>query len=114
MARACKHLIITTERLVSNEQVRLNPGSTIIPYWLVDAVCEVPYGSFPGNMPYEYYSDEEHLARWMEAEKDPSSLAAFLDKYIYFTRDFSEYLVLIGGEQRLAELRALEPLHRCS
>jgi len=112
MARACKRLIITTESIVSTDVFRKDPGKTSIPYWLVDAVCLVPYGSYPGQMPYEYFSDEEHLAEWIEAEHDPQSLNTFLDKYIYSTRNFEEYLALIGGERRLAELRAMEPLKR--
>ncbi len=112
VARACKHLIITTERLVSTDEIRQQPSSTLAPYWLVDAVCHVPYGSYPGNMPYEYYSDEEHLAEWLEAEKDEATLKTFLDKHIYGTRNFDEYLTLKGGERRMAELKALEPLRR--
>ncbi len=112
MARACKRLIITTERLVSPEAMRQDPAKTLAPYWLVDAVCHVPYGSYPGNMPFEYYSDEDHLAEWMEAEKDVATLQAFLDKYIYGVETFEEYLKLKGGKRRMAELRALEPLRR--
>lgn len=112
MARACKRLIITAERIVDTEEIRREPGKTLAPYWLVDAVCHVPYGSYPGNMPYEYYSDEDHLAEWMEAERTPAGLAAFLDRYIYGVETFAEYLELKGGERRMAELRALEPLHR--
>jgi glutaconate CoA-transferase, subunit A len=112
VARASKRLIISTERLVSTEEIRRDPIKTLVPYWLVDAVCHVPYGSYPGNMPYEYYSDEEHLAEWMEAEKDEATLATFVDRYIYGVRDFEAYLALKGGEARLAQLRALEPLRR--
>jgi glutaconate CoA-transferase subunit A len=112
LARASKHLIITTEYLVGTEEIRRAPEHTQIPYWLVDAVCHVPYGSYPGNMPYEYYFDERHLTEWFEAEKDEPTLDAFLKKYIYGTKDFTEYLALKGGESRMAELRALEPLHR--
>jgi glutaconate CoA-transferase, subunit A len=113
MARACKRIIITTERIVSTDEIRRNPCQTFIPYWLVDAVCEVRYGSYPGNMPYEYYSDEEHLAEWLEAEKDETEFQIFIDKYIYGTRDFQEYLALKGGEARMRTLRELEPLKRC-
>jgi tRNA U38,U39,U40 pseudouridine synthase TruA len=63
-------------------------------------------------MPYEYYFDDAHLTEWFEAEKDEARLEAFLQKYIYGTRDFEEYLALKGGEKHLRELRALEPLHR--
>jgi glutaconate CoA-transferase subunit A len=110
VARACKRLIVTAERIVSTDEIRQRPSSTLAPYWLVDAVCRVPYGSYPGNMPYEYYSDEDHLAEWLEAEKDEATFKVFLDKYIFGTRDFDEYLALKGGQARMSELRALEPL----
>ena len=112
MARASKRLIVTTERIVSTDEIRRDPSKTIVPYWLTDAVCHVPYGSYPGNMPYEYYSDEAHLAEWMGAEKDQTTLDTFLGKYIFGTKNFEEYLALKGGEKRMAELRALEPLRR--
>ncbi len=112
MARASKRLIVTTERIVSTDEIRRDPSKTIVPYWLTDAVCHVPYGSYPGNMPYEYYSDEAHLAEWMGAEKDQAALDTFLGKYIFGTKNFEEYLALKGGEKRMAELRALEPLRR--
>lgn len=112
LARASKRVIITTERIVSTDEIRKDPSKTLVPYFMVDAVCHVRYGSYPGNMPYEYFSDEEHLAEWLEAEKDEATLAAFLDKYIYGTKNFEEYLALKGGEKRMAELMALEPLKR--
>ena len=110
LARASKHLIITCERLVHNDVIRNDPTHTIIPYYLVDAVCEVPYGSFPGNMPYEYFSDEEHLKLWMEVEKDPGQFKKFLDKYIFGTKNFNEYLELCGGISKINDLRAQEHL----
>jgi glutaconate CoA-transferase subunit A len=112
LARASKRLIITTEQVVNTSDIRSTPELTQIPYWLVDAVCHVPYGSYPGNMPYEYYFDEDHFAEWLKAEKEEATLEAFLQKYIFGTKNFAEYLELKGGEAHMAELRALEPLHR--
>jgi glutaconate CoA-transferase subunit A len=108
VARASKRVIITTERLIPHEQIRRNPNATLIPYFLVDAVIEVPYGSYPGNMPYEYFSDEEHLRFWLEVEQDEEKLAEFLDRYIYGVEDFNGYLELCGGMERLRQLRATE------
>jgi glutaconate CoA-transferase, subunit A len=110
LARASKRLIITTERIVETQEIRQDPGKTLVPYWLTDAVCHVPFGSYPGNMPYQYMSDEEHLAQWMAAEAEQATLDAFLDKYIFGTRDFAQYLELIGGQKRLAQLQSMEPL----
>lgn len=105
LARASKKLLITCERLIPNEEIRQDPTRTVIPFYCVDAVCEVPFGSYPGNMPYEYYSDEDHLRHWLKVEEDPGEYAKFLDKYIHGTRDFFEYLELCGGMARLQTLR---------
>ena len=112
LARAAKRLIITTERLVPHEEIRREPDRTIIPFYLVDAVVEAPYGSFPGNMPYEYFSDEAHLKQWLSVERDPAEHKAFVDEYIYGTADHFEYLQKCGGLQRMMELRRLELLIR--
>jgi glutaconate CoA-transferase subunit A len=110
LARASKRLILTCEHLIHNEEIRRDPTSTVIPYYLVDAVCEVPFGSYPGNMAYEYFSDEAHLKLWMESEKSPEEFTKFMDRYIYGTQDFNEYLELCGGINRVMELRAQEHL----
>jgi len=110
LARAAKRLIITAERLVDSYVIRSNPTRTVIPFYLVDAVVEVPFGSYPGNMAYEYFSDEEHLAQWLQAEKDPEEFQRFLDTYIYGVSSFEEYLELCGGIQKIKRLRALEAL----
>jgi glutaconate CoA-transferase subunit A len=113
LARAAKRLIITCERLIPNDEIRRDPTRTVIPFYCVDAVCEVPYGSYPGNMPYEYFSDEDHLRRWLEVERDLPQFREFLNRYIFGVRDFSDYLQQCGGLPRLQELRRQEfLLHR--
>lgn len=110
LARAAHRLIITCERLIPNDEIRRDPSLTAIPFYCVDAVCEVPFGSYPGNMPYEYFSDEHHLRRWLEVEEDLPQFQAFLDEYIYGVRDFNEYLQRCGGLERMRQLRAQELL----
>jgi glutaconate CoA-transferase, subunit A len=110
LSRAAKHLIITTERLVGNQAIRLNPTRTFIPFYLVDAVIEVPYGSYPGNMAYEYFSDEAHLKEWLTVEKDPEAFEKFLDHYIYGVSTFEAYLERCGGIAKMKALRNLEGL----
>jgi glutaconate CoA-transferase subunit A len=108
LARAAKRLIITTEKLVHNSAIRDRPTVTSIPFYLVDAVIEVPYGSYPGNMPHLYFSDEKHLAEWLTVEKDPEAFEKFLDHYIYNCPSFQEYVVRCGGLKRIEELQKLE------
>ncbi len=110
IAKASKHVIVTTERIIEHDEIRREPGKTVIPFWCVDAVIEVPFGSYPGNMPNEYYSDEEHLAEWLRIEKNPEEFKAFIRKNILDTKDFYEYLQLNGGIQKIQKLRKLEHL----
>jgi glutaconate CoA-transferase subunit A len=113
LARAAKRLIITCERLLPSDDIRQDPSRTVIPFFCVDAVCEVPYGSYPGNMPYEYFSDEEHIRQWLAAEKDDEAFRAFLQTHIYGVHDFVEYWQRCGGLPRMQELRRQEfMLHR--
>jgi glutaconate CoA-transferase subunit A len=109
-ARASKRVIITCERLIDEEEIRRDPSQTAIPFFCVDAVCEVPYGSYPGNMPYEYASDEEHLRGWLEAEEDTQQHRAWLDRHIYGVKDHFEYLQVCGGLARMQQLRQRELL----
>jgi glutaconate CoA-transferase subunit A len=113
LARASKRLIITCERLIPNDDIRRDPTRTVIPFLCVDAVCEVPYGSYPGNMPDEYFSDEDHLRRWLSVEKDLEAYKQFLHEYIHGVKDFTEYLQRCGGLPRMQLLRHQEfLLHR--
>ena len=110
LARAAKRVIITCERLVPHDSMRTDPHRTQIPFLCVDAVCEVPFGSYPGNMPGEYFSDEDHLRLWLDVERDPAAFGQFLDDHIFGVRDFPEYLDLCGGLRRLQQLRQRELL----
>ena len=110
LARAAKRLILTCERLVPHEAMRRDPHATQIPFLCVDAVCEVPFGSYPGNMPGEYASDEDHLRMWRDAERDPAAFESFLKEYIHGPTDFNGYLERCGGLKRLQELRRREVL----
>lgn len=113
LARAAQRLIITCERLIPHDEIRRDPTLTVIPFFCVDAVCEVPFGSYPGNMPYEYYSDEVHLRQWLEVEQDLEGFKTFLEKTIFGVKDFNEYLQQCGGLSRMQELRRQEfLLHR--
>jgi glutaconate CoA-transferase subunit A len=110
IAKAAKRVVVTTEKLIRTDEIRNAPNATVIPYWLVDAVIEVPFGSYPGNMPGEYFSDEEHINEWLRVEKDPEAFKKFLDRNIYSSKNFSEYLEKNGGVEKLAYLRQQEHL----
>jgi glutaconate CoA-transferase subunit A len=110
IVKASKKVIITTEKLVDNYEIRREPNRTVIPYWTVDAVIEVPFGSYPGNMPGVYFSDEEHLSEWLKVEKDEQIFKEFLEKNIYSCKNFSQYLEKNGGMEKMNKLIQQEHL----
>ncbi len=104
MARASKTLIISTEEVIDTDEIRQQPDRTIIPYYLVDAVVEAPFGSHPGEMCYRYRRDEEQIREWVAAAKKAETTQAYLDKYIFSVNNHQDYLELIG-KTRLDEIR---------
>ena len=107
MARACKRLIVSAEEIIHTEEIRKNPDRTIIPYYLVDAVVHAPYGSYPGEMAYDYGRDEPGIKEWVDMSKTAEGAKAYLDRYVYGVKNHDEYLKLIGEKklQKCVELR---------
>ncbi len=103
LARASKRLIVSTEEIISNEEIRRYPERTVIPYYLVDAVVEAKYGSHPGEMCYRYWRDEEHLNQYYKDSADPEKTKAYLDKWVYGCKNHAEYVEKVGLE-RLKQL----------
>jgi glutaconate CoA-transferase subunit A len=107
LAMAANRVILTTERIVSNDQIRRAPDQTKIPFFCVDAVVEVPYGAAP----HECYGAYEPMMRHMEAyvaqvNGDPvGGLKDYLDRYVYGPKSWTEYLSLIGMDEVLDATR---------
>lgn len=105
LARASRKLIISAEEIVDTEEIRKYPDQTIIPYYLVDAVVHAPLGSHPGDMCYQYWRDEKHLADYIVATKTVEGTEDYLKKYIHDVKNHEEYLDLCGGEEMIKKLK---------
>ena len=103
-------MIVATEQIVDEEFIRRDPRMTAIPFYLVDAVCEVPYGAHPVQMPYLYFFDEKHIASWLELSKTEEGTQEYLDRYVFGVNDFNEYLERVGGTERMQQLERIEEL----
>lgn len=108
LARAARRLIISTEKILDHEAIRAEPYRTAIPYFIVDAVCEVPYGAHPTEMPYLYFFDEEHIGEWLECSRTHEGVKAYFDRFVYGAAGFEDYLELIGGSEKCAYLERVE------
>ena len=103
-ARAAEHTIITCEEIVPGSQVRRNSAMTRIPFYTVDAVVEVPFGSHPWHVYGEYYADLPFYRDYGLQSRDRESFQAWLDEWIV---PHDEYLEKLGAD-RLARLEELE------
>ena len=107
IALAANRVILSTERIISNDQIRRAPDQTKISFFCVDAVVEVPYGSAP----HECYGHYEPMMRHMEAyvaqvNKDPvEGMRRYLDRHVYEPKSWNDYLSLIGVEELLEASR---------
>jgi acyl CoA:acetate/3-ketoacid CoA transferase alpha subunit len=110
LSRAARRLIITTEEIVDTEIIQAEPWHTNIPFFVVDAVVEVPYGSHPCEMPGLYYYDEEHIAEWLGLSKTEEGTVSYLNKYVFGVNCFEDYLGLTGGIKKLNYLKRRESL----
>lgn len=108
LSAASRRLIISTEEIIDTEEVRASPEQTTIPYYLVDAVVEQGFASHPGEMPGEYYYDEEHISTWLKMSGDEEGATHYLEKYVYGVQDFDEYLELVGGGTKMDKLQEIE------
>jgi glutaconate CoA-transferase subunit A len=101
LAMAANRVILTTERIVSNDQIRRAPDQTKIPFFCVDAVVEVPYGAAP----HECFGVYEPMMRHMEAyvaqvNGDPvNGMRDYLERYVYGPKTWIDFLSLIGMDE---------------
>ena len=112
LARAARRLIITTEEIISNDEIRAKPWLTKISFLNVDAVVLQKYGSHPCQMPLRYFFDEEHIGEWLNSGKSDEGVEKYMDKYVHSVENFDEYIKIIGGDARMKELAEVENLTR--
>ena len=111
LAMAADRVIMTTEKIVSNDDIRRAPDQTKIPFFCVDAVVEVPFGSAPHECYGLYEPMMKHLHMFTDlVNGDPvGGMKAYLDRYVYGPSSWAEFLDLIGmDEVEAARGRALE------
>jgi glutaconate CoA-transferase subunit A len=107
LAMAANRVILTTERIVSNDQIRRAPDQTKIPFFCVDAVVEVPYGSAPHECFGIYEPMMQHLESYVaQVNGDPiAGMKKYLDDYVYGPKSWTEFLSMIGVEEIVAASR---------
>jgi glutaconate CoA-transferase subunit A len=107
LAMAANRVILTTERIVSNDQIRRMPDQTKIPFFAVEAVVETPFGCAPHECGGTYEPFFKHMDYYTAlVNKDPvKGMDEYLDRYVYGPKSWTEYLNLLGLEHVLTAVR---------
>ncbi|WP_416825231.1 CoA transferase subunit A [Ectobacillus polymachus] len=104
-AKAADKVIVLAEEIVPESYLRENPDSNLLPSYLVDAIVEVPWGAHPTGIYGCYDVDGAFIHEFATASKNESTLAAWLDEWVYGVDSHEEYLDKLNVS-RLLDLRA--------
>ncbi|OGO35079.1 MAG: 3-oxoadipate--succinyl-CoA transferase subunit A [Chloroflexi bacterium RBG_16_54_18] len=95
-AFAASRVILTTEEIVPEDVIRSDPNRTLIPGFVVDSVCLVPYCSHPSYTQGYYDRDNEFYLAWDEISKTREAVDSWLDEWVFGVKDRQEYWEKLG------------------
>lgn len=97
-AFAAERVILTAEEIVDEEIIRSDPNRTLIPGFIVDAVCHVPYCAHPSYTQGYYDRDNAFYLEWDQISQSKQAVQSYLDEWVYGVKDRLEYWEKLGDE----------------
>jgi glutaconate CoA-transferase subunit A len=99
-AFAANHVILTAEEIVDEAVIRSDPNRTLIPDFVVDAVCQVPYCAHPSYTQGYYDRDNAFYLAWDKISESSEEVQRWLDKWVFGVKDRAEYWDKLGEATR--------------
>jgi glutaconate CoA-transferase subunit A len=96
-AFAADRVIVVVEELVEEAVIRRDPNRTVIPGVVVDAVVEQPFACHPSFAQGYYDRDNAFYLAWDQVARDPATLDAWLDEWVFGLRDHADYVEKMGA-----------------
>jgi glutaconate CoA-transferase, subunit A len=109
-AFAADRVILTAEEIVDEAVIRSDPNRTLIPDFIVDAVCHVPYCAHPSYTQGYYDRDNDFYLEWDGISKSKEGVLAYLDEWVYGVKDRAEYMQKLGTERLKVASRLSTPV----
>lgn len=110
---AANRVILSAERIVSNDQIRRSPDRTKFPFFVVDAVVEVPYGSAPHECYGLYEPFFKHMDMFAKLTKEDPERGSrdYLERFFYEPQSWNQVLQRIGMDDLVAAIRGGRNVH---
>jgi glutaconate CoA-transferase subunit A len=96
-AFASKRVILTAEEIVDEAVIRSDPNRTLIPGFIVSAVCQVPYACHPSYAQGYYDRDNEFYLIWDTISTSVENVKSWLDEWVYGVENREEYWKKLGA-----------------
>lgn len=103
MAKACDHVIISSDEILDEYAPAPDPRIVSIPGAIVERIAHAPYGAHPLSSPGHYGYDREQLVEYRDLAA-AGETSKYLKEYVHSVANHTEYLEHIGIT-RLLELR---------
>jgi glutaconate CoA-transferase subunit A len=97
-AFASERVILTAEEIVDEDIIRSDPNRTLIPGFIVNAVCLVPHCAHPSYTQGYYDRDNEFYLKWDEISSSREAAQSYLDEWVYGVKDREEYWQKLGSD----------------
>ena len=97
-AFAAERVILTAEEIVDDEIIRSDPNRTLIPAFIVDAVCHVPYCAHPSYTQGYYDRDNAFYLTWDKISESRQAVQQYLDEWVFGVKNRDEYWEKLGQE----------------
>ena len=97
-AFAAQRVILTAEEIVEESVIRSYPNRTIIPGFVVDAVCHVPHACHPSYAQGYYDRDNTFYLEWDKISSVKETVQTWLDEWVYGLKDHQAYWEKLGDE----------------
>jgi glutaconate CoA-transferase subunit A len=98
-AFAAKKVILCAEEIVDESVIRSDPNRTLIPEFIVSAVCPVPYCAHPSYTQGYYDRDNLFYLQWDKLDED--QVRSYLQEWVYALPDRAAYVKKLGEETLL-------------
>ncbi|MGD0876877.1 MAG: CoA-transferase [Anaerolineales bacterium] len=97
-AFAAKHVILTAEEIVDEAVIRSDPNRTLLPGFIVAAVCHVPFAAHPSYAQGYYDRDNDFYLGWDKISESADAVKSYLDEWVFGVKDRAEYWEKLGSQ----------------